>query len=159
VIGRNSLDYLLNNLSANHILHNFKNITILKIVPFINIFNIFLLVVKPFAAIWLIVPGVISTLGKTLFKHSENQSSFLVPGKSIASLENENLTATSRGECNQTKVIGGGPNGKSDGNAQSISKNHCSFQLELQEAGFRQPFTNGSLRANGDEDHPGYYID
>ena len=58
-----------------------------------NIFNLFLLlVVNPLAAILLIELGVSFLTGKILPKQSENQSSFLVLGKSLGDLEYENLT-------------------------------------------------------------------
>ena len=60
-----------------------------------NIFNLFFLfVVGPLAAILLIVLGVILLTGEILHKQSEDQSSFLVLGKSLGDLEYENLTTT-----------------------------------------------------------------
>ena len=68
--------------------------------------SLFLLVVNPLAAILLIVLGVILLTGEILHKQSENQSSFLVFGKSLGGLEYENLTATGRREGNRTKISG-----------------------------------------------------
>ena len=75
------------------------------LVQFVNIFNLFfLLVVNPLAAILLIVLGVILLTSEILRKHSEYQSSFLVLGKSLGGLEYEDLTATGRREGNRTKI-------------------------------------------------------
>jgi len=76
-------------------------------IQLVNIFNLFfLLVVNPLAAMLLIVLGVILLTGEILHKQSENQSSFLVFGKSLGGLEYENLTATGRREGNRTKISG-----------------------------------------------------
>ena len=56
--------------------------------------------------ILLIVLSAIMLTGEILHKHSENQSSFPVLGKSFGGLEYEDVTSTGRREGNGIKISG-----------------------------------------------------